>query len=996
MAPEVEDFIALLAGRQDDLGNWNEISVVGQPSPRVDVKRRNAIYGDKAWQGKVRKAISEHFPTAESTRKPQITARPFAGGNVLVKDDALWRQWQSHARQIEAVEMELEGMYTAARTRDRTYPILVSKAISDIVGFRRGDDWTKYACETAASGALALLALRPIEPREKPDLVPRIFISYAHSDGEPIARRIQQLLRGQALEALLDNIGLEGGQDWWPQTAMVIDKVEHLVLVLTASALASENLQREWSYARARGLQVSPVRGAPDLNDSSMPRWMQVVPQYNLDKAEHSARFLRCLEGTAQVRQVPFMAPFSEPTTFIERPARLAELKRLLLDASDEGLALTAMVIGPGGFGKTALAARLCCDFIIRDAFYDGILWVTLGEKPGDPASKLADLAEALTGTRPSTSSPGAAASALARALDDRRCLLVVDDAWSRRDLAPFLHKGPNDRTARLVTTRFADVLPARAKSIAVDVMEPNEATALLRRWLPETEVNPLTARFDGLANRLGYWPLLMELGNGVLRRRIDLGQRLSSALDGLEQALKRQGLTGVLKPDDSDDRRRSAIGTLEASIEQLNDQTERERFRALAVFAEDATITMLSAAKLWSCDEWSAEELCIRLHEMSLLKSLSLKTRELSLHDVVRQVVREQLGDELLSQLNARFSNAWLNGRAPDWAAADDRYALRYLPMHLAAAGLREKREELMLDSGWMTAKLRNIGVGGVLADYQDAAKGETARAFRRAFLTQFVEPHMDLVNQSPRLDRDWLEQHEHELRMPFFSALWLLASGIAPMYITEKQAEEQAPPRFLVPHEQAPPGTFAGAAAARTWSVLVEMMSDVLGRLMALWAVRVLSGRSFAPFQTAAPGLLPHRAMEEPIAEAIAAAFSNFMRPLGKPGTTALNYVFDGLFAILCDVTASSNPRRISWTRILLRYEFERRVDGTGESLLLDPGFVRRSIDEAAFWRGVGILATMKPSSHADPSHWREMLIDTVMRIFPEANLVETLAAA
>jgi nucleoside phosphorylase len=1012
MAPEVEDFIGLLAGRQDDLGNWNEVSTIGQPSPTVNVRRRGAIYGDRAWRDKVRKAISRHFPTPESTRKPQITTRPFAGGNVLIKDDALWQQWQSHARQVEAVEMELEGMYTAARTRRRIYPILVSKGISDIVGFRRDDAWTRYACETAASGALALLALRPVEPRKKPDLEPlssadagsksdlgdratRICISFAHSDGEAIARRIQQLQKGQGLETCLDDGGLEGSKDWWSEAARMIDTVEHLVLVLTPAALASGHFEKKWSYARERGVQASLVRGAPDLDYSLMPRWMRAAHLYNLDRADHLARFLRSLEPSSQIRPVPFMAPLPEPASFVERPAPLASLKRLLLDASGDGLAITAMLNGPGGFGKTALAARLCNDFAIRDAFYDGILWVTLGERLGDPAGKLADLAEELTGTRPSTSSPDAAANELARALEDRRCLLVVDDAWSRSDLAPFLHRGPKDRTARLVITRLADVLPARTKSVPVDVMEADEATALLRRWLPEPEPSALATRFDGLAKRLGYWPLLMELGNGLLRRRVDLGERLVAALDRLEQALEGQGLTDVLRPDDPEDRRRSAIGTLEASIEHLNDESERERFRALAVFAEDAPITLSSVARLWGCHEWRAEELCITLHAMSLLKSLSLESRELSLHDVVRQVMRERLGRERLRQLNGRFSDAWLGGETPDWAPVDDRYALQYLPMHLAAAGQENKREELLLHPGWLAAKLQHIGVGGVLTDYRDVAKGDSAREFRRAFLSRFIAPHINLLNQSQRLDSNWLEQHEDELRMPFFSALWLLASGIAPMYMVERNG--QAPTPFLVPHERAPGGAFIGAAAVQNWSRLSGQIGHILGSLLAVWAMRVLSAHSFAPFQAVAAGLLPYRAMEEPIADTIAKlAFSSINVPLGKPGATGAQYVFDSLFAILCDLTASRNPRRLDWTRILLRYEFERRVDGTDESLLLDTGFVRRSIDAAAFRRGVRILGTMKPWAHADPAHWRDMLTDTVNRIFPEANLAEILAAA
>jgi hypothetical protein len=62
MAPAVADFIGLLAGRRRELGDWNEASVIGQPSPPVDVDRTGAIYGDQDWRKKVREKISHHFP----------------------------------------------------------------------------------------------------------------------------------------------------------------------------------------------------------------------------------------------------------------------------------------------------------------------------------------------------------------------------------------------------------------------------------------------------------------------------------------------------------------------------------------------------------------------------------------------------------------------------------------------------------------------------------------------------------------------------------------------------------------------------------------------------------------------------------------------------------------------------------------------------------------------------------------------------------------------
>ena len=89
------------------------------------------------------------------------------------------------------------------------------------------------------------------------------------------------------------------------------------------------------------------------------------------------------------------------PAGFVERPEKLAEIKKKLLDAQGEPVAITAALRGAGGFGKTALANALCHDPEIEDAFSDGVLRVALGEKPEDLVGRIADLIEILTGERP-------------------------------------------------------------------------------------------------------------------------------------------------------------------------------------------------------------------------------------------------------------------------------------------------------------------------------------------------------------------------------------------------------------------------------------------------------------------------------------------------------------------------------------------------------------------------------------------------------------------
>ena len=66
-----------------------------------------------------------------------------------------------------------------------------------------------------------------------------------------------------------------------------------------------------------------------------------------------------------------------------KRPKPFEALRALLLEWEiKDPVAMTTALTGAGGFGKTTLAAALCQDEEINQAFDDGILWTTLGETP--------------------------------------------------------------------------------------------------------------------------------------------------------------------------------------------------------------------------------------------------------------------------------------------------------------------------------------------------------------------------------------------------------------------------------------------------------------------------------------------------------------------------------------------------------------------------------------------------------------------------------------
>jgi nucleoside phosphorylase len=58
---------------------------------------------------------------------------------------------------VVAIEMELAGVYRASRRAHKTYPVVSIRGVSDIVGLKRDEAWTQYACEVAAAYASAFI-----------------------------------------------------------------------------------------------------------------------------------------------------------------------------------------------------------------------------------------------------------------------------------------------------------------------------------------------------------------------------------------------------------------------------------------------------------------------------------------------------------------------------------------------------------------------------------------------------------------------------------------------------------------------------------------------------------------------------------------------------------------------------------------------------------------------------------------------------------------------
>lgn len=567
----------------------------------------------------------------------------------------------------------------------------------------------------------------------------RIFVTYDPAD-LALARELRGVLQASGLSLHRDLADLEGARDWWWQVESTIKTVDHLVVVLTPKALRSHYIPIEWRLALSEGKSVWLVVGPKRLNFARLPCWMAHARRYDLAVPESREQLIAGLGRPVPRRPAPFMAD-ARPTRFVERPGEFDAIKRKLLGARREPVAITSALRGVGGFGKSALAEALCQDPDIRDTFEDGILQVTLGENPDDPVGTMAELVFKLTGKRPDVARLGDARARLDEALVDRCCLLVIADARRSCDLEPFLHRGTRDDTTRLIVTRDDRVLPPPAERIAVGPMTPAQASEVLVLGLPDGTLAAHASRLATVASRLGRWPLLLALANGLLRDRMARGASATASLDEIERCLQERGLDLVLGAEQPEPRRRMAAAMLEMSLERLRGD-ERARFFALSVFAEHAVIPVPAALGLWRQatppGQEDGEALLARLDELSLLLHFEQPRGTFRLHAELLASMRARHSAGQLAALDRRLMAHFRSTcREGDLALLSDAYGLRHAVRHLRNGGDGPAADALLLDPRWILSKLETLGIRPLLGDYAgyrlDTAQGVVGATLAR-----------------------------------------------------------------------------------------------------------------------------------------------------------------------------------------------------------------------------------------------------------------------
>lgn len=144
-------------------GAWFSEASLGMQRPKVEVEMRN-MKGSLAWRRRISESLEYYFGPAGVYKQPAVLDGAIGSSSTLVKDPNLFAEWLDKTREVLAVDMEISGVFEAARSDRGDIPVIVIRGISDIVGFKRDAAWTKFACESSAAFCKALLSSDVLTP----------------------------------------------------------------------------------------------------------------------------------------------------------------------------------------------------------------------------------------------------------------------------------------------------------------------------------------------------------------------------------------------------------------------------------------------------------------------------------------------------------------------------------------------------------------------------------------------------------------------------------------------------------------------------------------------------------------------------------------------------------------------------------------------------------------------------------------------------------------
>ncbi|WP_234441585.1 AfsR/SARP family transcriptional regulator [Streptomyces sp. WM6386] len=382
------------------------------------------------------------------------------------------------------------------------------------------------------------------------------------------------------------------------------------------------------------------------------------------------------LSSSTSVRSAPRASarpaelPHATPG-FAGRTGELDRLHSMLTPARAQGAESANTVVisaigGAAGIGKTALAVHWAHQ--VRDRFPDGQLYINLhgfdhDRQPLGPGEALELLLRSLGLTASDIPPDHEAQGRLFRTLlAGRRLLVLLDNAASAEQVRPLLPSGPTCCVLVTSRNRLGDLVARDgARALPLDLLQPDEARALLSRALGADRVAADERVIDDLVRLCGSLPLALRLAAARLA-----GDPVLRTADLVAEMTEGSRLE-ALEPDGGSG---SPLRTAFSVSYRVLAPGARRLFRLLGLFPGAEFTTEVGAALL-DAPLSQARRLVGALTSAHLLEPAT--EGRYRFHDLLREFAQEcALAEET----------------APDRAAALERLLVWYLNATRATAG--------------------------------------------------------------------------------------------------------------------------------------------------------------------------------------------------------------------------------------------------------------------------------------------------------------------
>ncbi|AVQ71120.1 hypothetical protein B5D77_07150 [Microcystis sp. MC19] len=329
---------------------------------------------------------------------------------------------------------------------------------------------------------------------------------------------------------------------------------------------------------------------------------------------------------------------------FVGREDAMVQMHHQL--QQQERIAITAVVTGMAGVGKTELALQYALYHKKKSTYPGGICWVGVqGETVG---VQLLNFAKSLLGLFPpeDLNLRGQLDYCWARWQPPGDVLLILDDVHQYEEIQDYLP--PQEQRFKVLITTRQHWLAASFEQLRLPVLSESAALALLESLIGASRLQAELEVGKGLCAWLGYLPLGLELVGRFLKRRNNW------TLARMQQQLIDKGLqlSALQNPSGDMTAQRGVEAAFEVSWEALN-QPARDLGCFLSLFALAPIPWRLVIERCLSAED---EEELEDIREEQLLNLHLLQAVEgevYQFHPLVRQFFQAKLalredGDEL------------------------------------------------------------------------------------------------------------------------------------------------------------------------------------------------------------------------------------------------------------------------------------------------------------------------------------------------------------